>query len=251
MQVQAPSPNALGESRRRAIIEVARRAVVATRADGIAIALRNGSDVVCEISLGIAPPRGTVVEARSSLSSECMQTAAPVYCADTAADSRYEGTTPPFRSVLLVPVIEWGSATGFCGAFSGRPNAFTAEQIRLLTEVVSAIAGDRPINQATWGLQASSAEPPVPHESQSSHQKLLREIEEQIADWEKQEKRSLQRRKIALVVFATLLIVTSITVAAVPQRIGEWLRRVTALFHTSSPQPAAPASSQGSTSQKH
>ena len=242
MQAQVPAIATPG-SRQRIFVEIARRAVVAARADGVAVALDRGAGMVCEISLGLAPPRGTVVDSGSSLSAECLRTAATVYCADSLADPRFADKTIPFRSVLLAPILEDGRAVGFCGAFSARPNAFSAEQVQAFKAVVGMANGRSKGADAEPAAGTGHGVNRRAQPSTTSDEKLVKEIEAQIADWDKHERRSRQRRKLAFALVGALLITGSIMISASPPKLWEWLRPITRLFQDSSPQHSASPSS--------
>src|SRR3954469_7433411 len=114
-----------------------------TQAGGVAIAVEDGSGIVCKASAGIAPEAGQRVDSRSGLSWECVRTKEVVQCADTESDPRVDRIVCRqlnMRSAMLVPVMKDGRVGGLVEVFSSRAHAFTNQTVILLRRVAEAVA---------------------------------------------------------------------------------------------------------------
>jgi N-acetylmuramoyl-L-alanine amidase/putative methionine-R-sulfoxide reductase with GAF domain len=124
---------------------VAERAQAITDADGIAIALAEGDEIICRASAGtMAPDRGVRLDAKAGFSGACFRTGRIVRCDDTEKDSRVNleacrrlGT----RSMVAVPLLGQESVVGLLEAFSTEPFGFNDSDVRslnLLAELILA-----------------------------------------------------------------------------------------------------------------
>ena len=124
---------------------VAERAQAITGADGIAIALAEGDEIICRASAGsMAPDRGVRLDAKAGFSGACFRTGRIVRCDDAEKDSRVNieacrrlGT----RSMVAVPLLGQESVVGLLEAFSTEPFAFDDSDVRslnLLAELILA-----------------------------------------------------------------------------------------------------------------
>ncbi len=124
---------------------VAERAQTITGADGIAIALAEGDEIICRASAGtMAPDRGVRLDAKAGFSGACFRTGKIVRCDDAEKDSRVNieacrrlGT----RSMVAVPLLGQESVVGLLEAFSTEPFAFDDSDVRslnLLAELILA-----------------------------------------------------------------------------------------------------------------
>ncbi len=148
-------------SRPRALERIVSEAVQAIQADGFAIALPHGKDIICECSAGLAPGAGTLVR-KQGYSGQCLSSATPVYCNRIGGS---EGGAVP--SALLVPIIVAGEAVGLLAAFSISRPAFLAGNeawMRAAADVLvstgfvapPAAVGRRPFAVPSRDRQASS-----------------------------------------------------------------------------------------------
>ncbi len=118
----------------RGLAEFGWRALALSGADGLAVALPAGGEIVCAASFGMAPPAGVIIQPDAGLAGECLRTSEPVQCGDAAHDCRI----PPrvaeqgFRSAALVPVLVSERAIGLIAAFSCYPYAFGEDHLVLL-----------------------------------------------------------------------------------------------------------------------
>src|SRR6516225_4692625 len=124
---------------------VAERAQAITAADGIAIALAEGEEIICRASAGsMAPDRGMRLDSRAGFSGTCFRTARIVRCDDSESDPRVNleacrrlGT----RSMVAVPLLGQQNVVGLLEAFSTEPFGFSDADVRslnLLAELILA-----------------------------------------------------------------------------------------------------------------
>ncbi len=124
---------------------VAERAQAITGADGIAIALAEGEEIICRASAGtMAPDRGMRLDSKAGFSGACFRTGRIVRCDDSEKDPRVNveacrrlGT----RSMVAVPLLGQQSVVGLLEAFSTEPFGFNDSDVRslnLLAELILA-----------------------------------------------------------------------------------------------------------------
>lgn len=124
---------------------VAERAQAVTGADGIAIAIAEGDEIICRASVGsMAPDRGVRLDSKAGFSGACFRTGRIIRCDDSERDPRVNveacrrlGT----RSMVAVPLQSQGSVLGLLEAFSTQPFGFNDGDVRslnLLAELILA-----------------------------------------------------------------------------------------------------------------
>ncbi len=222
------------EPRTDSVQALAARALTALDADGVAIALSNGNEIVCEASLGAAPEVGAKLDASSALCGQCLRTATPVI------DSRpADGSGPPAYSVVVVPVLEAGQAIGVCVAFSDHENAFSSKAVVTLTHTAQSVAALRapkadPVTTAA--VTADVPKPPAPVDPQ-----VLEEIEQQIALFARAEKRRV-RVALAVKVACAAVLLGGMAASFVPDRVSASMAPI---FHRFEHSPAPSHSAAG------
>ena len=115
---------------------VVERARVITGADGVAIALAEGDEIVCRASVGpMTPDRGIRLDPNSGFSGACFRTGKVIRCDDAEADPRVNvqvcrrlGT----RSMVAVPLLGQENVVGLLEAFSTQPYGFSDADVRSL-----------------------------------------------------------------------------------------------------------------------
>jgi len=126
-----------------ALKQVVERMAYHTRATGAAIALRQGSDVICRASTGNAPGIGVRLNIDSGLSGECYRTGNIVSLADSDHDSRVDAELCrqlDFRSLLIVPVVSAADiVVGVAEVFSSTPGNFEGGDVLLLSSIAELI----------------------------------------------------------------------------------------------------------------
>ena len=124
---------------------VAERAQTITGADGIAIAIAEGDEIICRASVGtMAPDRGVRLDSKAGFTGACFRTGRIIRCDDSERDPRVNleacrrlGT----RSMVAVPLEAQGNVVGLLEAFSTQPFGFNDGDVRglnLLAELILA-----------------------------------------------------------------------------------------------------------------
>ncbi len=123
----------------------AERAMVITRADGVAIAIADGQSVVCRASVGkTAPDIGARLNPSSGFSGACLTSGTAVRCDDSNHDPRvnpYICRQLGSRSMVAVPLLVKRTTIGLIETFSSVPHHFTDSDVRrlaLLAELILA-----------------------------------------------------------------------------------------------------------------
>jgi len=136
--------DSLGPDLEGALQLLAQRALTFTRATGAAIALTEGSSMICRASAGhAAPGLGMRFSVGSGFSGECVRTGQLLRCEDSETDpvvDRESCRQLGIRSMIAVP-IRWGDAViGILEVFSPEPYAFSTNDplaLKRLAEIVS------------------------------------------------------------------------------------------------------------------
>ncbi len=104
------------------------RAQYITGASGVAIALREGENMVCCASAGpSAPDMGTHLQIDSGLSAESVRTRQTLHCADAENDPRVNQESCRafgIASVVVMPLVRGEEVYGVFELLAGRPGAF-------------------------------------------------------------------------------------------------------------------------------
>lgn len=112
-----------------------------TAADGAAIALREGENIVCMASTGSAPEVGVRV-GEGGLTRECLRSGLTVRADDTQDDARVDAEACRalnIRSIVVVPLFSQGAAAGVLQVLSSKPAAFHHPDVLLLPQVAEMI----------------------------------------------------------------------------------------------------------------
>lgn len=155
----------------QALALIVERMCNVTSATAAAIALVDGSEIVCRASGGNAPSIGARVDPDSGLSGECLRTGDIVRCEDTETDPRADRLvcrSLELRSIVIVPVRHQGHPGGVLEVFSSRPYAFESRDEKVLgqlAELVAEIAVRQPQPTASLSTEmtAKSVEPLLIH----------------------------------------------------------------------------------------
>ena len=122
---------------------VADRALMVTGADGVAVALVEGTGIVCRASAGkIAPERGARLDPHSGFSGACLRNGEVVRCDDSELDSRVNPQACQrlgARSMVAVPLSAPQAIVGIMEAFSSEPFGFNDCDVRCLTLLAALI----------------------------------------------------------------------------------------------------------------
>ncbi len=124
---------------------VAERAHALVGANGAAIELAEGEDMVYRAVAGAATPQlGLRLKLQTSMSGLCVRTGEMLRCDDSETDDRVDRDAcrrVGLRSMIVMPLKHKGTTVGVLKAMSERPNAFSAADMTLLgllSEVVGA-----------------------------------------------------------------------------------------------------------------
>jgi putative methionine-R-sulfoxide reductase with GAF domain len=136
--------DSLGSDLDQALRLLALRALTFTRATGAAIALTEGSSMVCRASAGEdAPGVGARLTVGSGFSGECVRTGQLLRCEDTETDplvDRESCRRLGIRSMVAVPV-RWGEPViGLLEVFSPQPYAFSTNDPIVLKRLAGIIS---------------------------------------------------------------------------------------------------------------
>ncbi len=146
----------------QALALIVERMCNVTSATAAAIALVDGSEIVCRASGGNAPSIGARVDPDSGLSGECLRTGDIVRCEDTETDPRADRLVCrnlELRSIVIVPVRHQGRPGGVLEVFSSRPYAFESGDEKILgqlAELVAEIAVRQPQPAAPLSTEMAS-----------------------------------------------------------------------------------------------
>lgn len=124
---------------------VAERALAITGADGVAVALAEGEEIVCRGSAGgIAPDTGARLDPHSGFSGQCFRSGQVIRCDDAEHDPRVNLQAALLlgaRSIVAVPLKGQNCALGLIEAFSYDAYGFNDSDVRslsLLAELILA-----------------------------------------------------------------------------------------------------------------
>jgi len=134
----------LGADLDAALQLVARRSLNFTRASGAAIALMEGSEMVCLASAGSdAPPVGARLQTGVGFSGECVGTGMLLRCDDSEVDPRVDRDSSRslgIRSMIAAPILWEGSVHGLLEVFSPQPANFGASDELVLLRLAGIIS---------------------------------------------------------------------------------------------------------------
>jgi len=138
-----PQVDALGSDRDAALHIIARRAQTFTQANGAALALADGEEMVCRASVDDAPPSGAHFRIGSGFSGECVRSGSPLRCDDSETDprvDRYSCRSLGIRAILAVPIRSQSAIIGLLEVFSRHPHAFGSEDEFILLRLAKMAA---------------------------------------------------------------------------------------------------------------
>jgi hypothetical protein len=121
------SPGAQPGEFENGLRQIARRAMVITRASGVAIALGDRNGMQCRASLGAAPDVGVSLQPERGLSGQCLSAAKVVHCPDAQSDPRIDPAVArelQIGSILVAPIFADGKLAGILEVLSKHRSAF-------------------------------------------------------------------------------------------------------------------------------
>jgi putative methionine-R-sulfoxide reductase with GAF domain len=133
---------ALGSNVDAALRLLVQRSQALTRASGAAIALAQGTEMVCRASSGDAPPLGAKLQIGSGFSGACVRTAKMQRCDDSDTNplvDRESCRQLSIRSMIAAPIVTNGVVIGLLEVFSPSPFSFgegDATALQRLSEII-------------------------------------------------------------------------------------------------------------------
>jgi putative methionine-R-sulfoxide reductase with GAF domain len=122
---------------------LAERAQYITGASGAAIALLEGSEMICRASAGpSAPELGAEVQIKTGLTGESVRTRQVLRCDDAETDSRVNRESCRalgIKSVMVVPLIREQEVVGVFELLADRPHAFEERDITALEHLAEMV----------------------------------------------------------------------------------------------------------------
>ena len=115
-----------------------------TSAEGAVVALRQGKQIVCRASVGVAPAVGAPLQQDSGLAGECVRRGVLVWCPDTNEDERVNREVCQqlnLRATVLAPIVRGGQVQGMLEVFSSRPHIFDRGDVMAMTRLADIVAG--------------------------------------------------------------------------------------------------------------
>jgi Tfp pilus assembly protein PilZ len=225
----------LGGNYEAALQLVAERARSLTRANGAAVAVEDGAEIICRGSSGIAPPAGVPVDRESGISGRCLQTNLLQRCDNAELDPRVDRESCRelgIQSILAVPVRLGNSTTGLVEVFSAEPYAFgdfEASVLQRLSETVQAVTNRKARGILTNGKDSANAS----FKTVRLDGPVFSTIDSESAT---EEMGFLRKHLMVLVAVAVLILIALIYMLG--PRIG---REVSRQSHPAAPAPAARA----------
>jgi N-acetylmuramoyl-L-alanine amidase len=138
---------------------VSERALAITGADGIAIALTEGDEILCRASAGsMAPDRGARLDPNSGFSGACFRTGLIVRCDDSEKDPRVDREAcrrMGLLSMVAVPLVTERGVIGLLAAFCREAFGFNDSDVRSLSLLAELILA---------ALKPEEDEPPAENE---------------------------------------------------------------------------------------
>ena len=125
------------------LLAVAIRAQNFTGSTGVAIALREGDEIVCRANWGTSAPEvGAKLSLENSFTGLCMRTGEPLRCNDAQNDPRVDPEACQalgISAIAAAPVRRGLNVVGVIAAFSDTPNAFTDKHLLILTTLADVV----------------------------------------------------------------------------------------------------------------
>ena len=122
---------------------LAERAQYITGASGAAIALLEGSEMICRASAGpSAPELGAEVQMKSGLTGESVRTRQVLRCDDAETDSRVNRESCRalgIKSVMVVPLVREQEVIGVFELLADRANAFEERDVTALERLAEMV----------------------------------------------------------------------------------------------------------------
>lgn len=128
--------------------QIVKHARALTGANGAAVALRQGTVILCRARSGeTSPSLGAQLDADFGISGECLRTGKALRCEDSERDLRLDPEVCRqlgLRSIAAVPIFESTMVAGILEVFASEPRAFDDRHLEILqqlAELVTTVSG--------------------------------------------------------------------------------------------------------------
>jgi TonB family protein len=128
--------------------QIVKHARALTGSNGAAVALRQGTVILCRARCGeTSPPLGAQLDADFGISGECLRTGKALRCEDSERDLRLDPEVCRrlgLRSIAVVPIFESTTVAGILEVFASLPYAFDdchLEILQQLAELLTTVSG--------------------------------------------------------------------------------------------------------------
>jgi periplasmic protein TonB len=124
--------------------QIVRHAQILTGSNGAAVALRQGTVILCRARCGeTSPSLGAQLDADFGISGECLRTGKALRCGDSERDLRLDPEVCRqlgLRSIAVVPIFQWTTVAGVLEVFAGQPHAFNDQHLRTLQQLAELVS---------------------------------------------------------------------------------------------------------------
>ena len=154
--------------------QIVKHARALTCANGAAIALRQGSAILCRARCGqTSPPLGAQLDADFGISGECLRTGKALRCEDSERDLRLDPAVCRqlgLRSIAVVPIFEWTTVAGILEVFATHPHAFDDRHLEILQQLAELVTTvSKRLTQENQDLISEGTLGPTNGPSQTAH----------------------------------------------------------------------------------
>ena len=154
--------------------QIVKHARALTCANGAAIALRQGSAILCRARCGqTSPPLGAQLDADFGISGECLRTGKALRCEDSERDLRLDPEVCRqlgLRSIAVVPIFEWTTVAGILEVFATHPHAFDDRHLDILQQLAELVTTvSRRVTQENQDIISEGILRPTDGPSQAVH----------------------------------------------------------------------------------
>ena len=137
-----------------ALQAIVHKAQYATNANGAALALRQGSDVVCRAASGsTAPDRGARLQIKTGLTAECLRSGELLRCDNAMLDSRVDLESCKrlgIESIIITPIHQGKNLVGVLELFSAHAYSFQerdVEQVKGVAQEIGNLLSGGPVSE--------------------------------------------------------------------------------------------------------
>jgi TonB family protein len=123
--------------------QIVKHAQALTGSNGAAIALHQGTVILCRARSGeTSPSLGAQLDADFGISGECLRTGKALRCEDSQRDLRLDPEVCRqlgLRSIAVVPIFESTTVAGILEVFANQPHAFDDRHLEILQQLAELV----------------------------------------------------------------------------------------------------------------